>query len=223
MGKKYPARLTSPESPIPLLQRGITVQQLSDFACLVNSALTSACKSDNPGEMVTWEKVSFEEVKNAYIVPLIGPHQCSFVELVASSPQTPMWFISHWMGYSFANLIKAIIFHADCRKMSWETTYWIKPFGDVLDGGADNLVVETLRETIAGQVLASHVCVGTLLMVDQEVETFTRTWCLLEYFLTLDTSITDNPKHLIDVATVVNSNKMASGTPCAALLEMDQR
>jgi len=211
--KKYPRRLTSSESPIPLEHRGITMTQLCDFSALAESIITSRIQSGNTKNMTKWESTTLEELSTRYIVPLIRPHQCSFVELVTSSPQVPVWFVSHWMGGSFTKFMKVVTFHNNCRKTSEDDPpYWIRPFGDPADAHADELAVEKFTDTTSARVLKSSVCTGSLLVVDEGADTFGRAWCIFEYFLSLNSGIVGKKmfQHRIDVGTLTHGRKRSA-------------
>ena len=55
--------------------------------------------STNPakhGELLTPETVTLYDLNYYFIMPATKARRCSYVELVASGPQKPQWFVSHW-------------------------------------------------------------------------------------------------------------------------------
>ena len=82
---------------------------------------------DYEGNLLTPEKVNLYDIKETIIKFRTAKYQCSYVELIASSPdnQKPKWFVSHWWGEPVWAFIKCFIRHAKDRGLSWDDPYWI--------------------------------------------------------------------------------------------------
>ena len=59
------------------------------------------------------------------IKPATAERQCSYVELVASGPQVPAWFVSHWWGESVALFVRCLEQHAADHELGDDTPYWV--------------------------------------------------------------------------------------------------
>ena len=73
----------------------------------------------------TPETINLYDVNQNIILPLTKERKCSFVELIATEPQPPKWFVSHWWGEPVKNFISCLSEHAQDRKLSDDTTYWV--------------------------------------------------------------------------------------------------
>ena len=57
--------------------------------------------------------------------PLTKPFECSFVELVATGEQPPLWFVSHAWSTPLNETLSMLEWHSKCRKLDPNTPYWI--------------------------------------------------------------------------------------------------
>jgi len=130
-------------------------------------------------------------------MPLTKRFQSSFVDLVAADKQKPLWFVSHWWGTSFRETIALLNWHARCRELPTDATYWICTFAnnqhqlDELGGSLD--------DTPFAKAIRDPHCVGTCAIFDSNATTFTRIWCILEgHYSTMDVK-NIKPKFLYDL------------------------
>ena len=89
--------------------RAITVRQLK----LVRAYVEKHCASEGwtetdpnkPKDPLAAEKVNLYHLKDYLIKPCTEVTQRSYVEFVASGPQDPKWFVSHWWGESVFDFV----------------------------------------------------------------------------------------------------------------------
>mmetsp|Transcript_89191 Transcript_89191/g.170916 ORF Transcript_89191/g.170916 Transcript_89191/m.170916 type:complete len:650 (-) Transcript_89191:82-2031(-) len=196
-----PAIYRSRGSTIPETElRAITLGQISDLAALIQQVLAKAVIEDRFVGRVGWNNVNMYHIDPNFVKPLTLDFRCSFVELVASGPQPPRWFVSHWWGTAFHQTVALLNFHASQRSLSMETPYWICTFAN--NQHDLSALSGSLYETPFVKAILSRQCSGTLTLLDQNVTTLERVWCVLENFVS--TNVTHErekePEHLIDVA-----------------------
>ena len=120
----------SPESGCAIEEtamRGITPEQLK----LVKAHIQRRCSAE---AWLTWagtklapKKVSLYEAARYVIKPATYLKQCSFVELIATGEQEPLYFVSHWWGEPVFDFIQCINQHSIDRKLGKTAPYWVMP------------------------------------------------------------------------------------------------
>ena len=75
-------------------ERAISVEQLANLRAKIKERYTQWI--DWNGKRLTAVRVNLYDVNQNLIKPDTEAHRCSYVELVASGPQIPKWFVSHW-------------------------------------------------------------------------------------------------------------------------------
>ncbi len=103
-----PCRITQPEF------RGITLAQLRnvcreiELRCQVEEwTRPSFGGSGSKTVHLRPEEVNLYDLNHNFIIPQTKRAECSYVELIASGPQPPEWFVSHWWGeVSFHDLFE---------------------------------------------------------------------------------------------------------------------
>ena len=57
--------------------------------------------------------------------------QCSYIELVATRPQPPKWFVSHWWGEPVADFVACIERHSqDHGYGHWKKDGWFETYDE---------------------------------------------------------------------------------------------
>ena len=59
-----------------------------------------------------------------FVKPLTTRDRCSWVELVATGPQKPTWFISHWWGTPFSQTLEMLDWHGHIHDLNQNDAYW---------------------------------------------------------------------------------------------------
>ena len=78
---------------------------------------------------VEWSKVCMYDVLAYVVKPATRPRRCALVELMASGPQKPHWFTSHWWGQPFVDTVACLEQHARDRSLHINKgCYWICAF-----------------------------------------------------------------------------------------------
>ena len=169
--------------------RGITSEQLANLEAFIKDVLgkVEIVETDERsplyGKRLTWENVDMYSVCKYFVKPLTEPHQCSFVDLVATAEaQPPKWFVSHAWSTPFSQTVAMLEFQRRSRGLPPTTPYWICTFAnnqhELGELGGDVL------ETPFARAIKLSGCVGTLLLVDEKCTPMTRAWCVLEAWVT---------------------------------------
>ena len=109
--------------------RGITIPQLE--AICKEFAAQCAVKgwTSIEGQLLTPETFNLYDLVKYYIKPMTEERNCSLVELVASGPQPPAWFVSHWWGEPVEAFIACLKQHREDRGLAEHTVYWVRAPG----------------------------------------------------------------------------------------------
>ena len=96
---------------------------------------------DYQGTPLAPERASLYEVCRHVIKPATLEKQTSYVELIATEPQKPIWFVSHWWGEAIFEFVWCIDQHSKdhTKKDQWGTVinkeavetcgYWVCAYG----------------------------------------------------------------------------------------------
>jgi len=106
--------------------RGISIQQLK----VVYTEIVKRCKQEGwtnkDRKLLIPETVCLYDIRDRIIMEHTRSMQCSYVELVATGPQKPTWFVSHWWGEPVMAMIRCLEQHCSNHELSEENTYyWI--------------------------------------------------------------------------------------------------
>lgn len=190
-------------------RRAMRLQQLLDLGGFIESVLQAVdVKDPNPNPefnvgRITWENVNLYHINDLFVMPLTEADKCSFMEMVATKPQDPLWFISHWWGTSFKDSLAMLRFHAKTRKLKKSSSYWMCTFANN-QHCLEELSQNDLYQTPFVKAIMSHGCIGTIaLLTEKTAMPFRRIWCVLEDFITMKEGGTKSPRHLFDVATII--------------------
>jgi len=197
-------------STIPMAHnRAIRRHQLDDLICLIKKVLETTTLQDGSRKL-TWEKIDMYQMSEAFLKPLtIRFNPCSFVELVAEAPQVPEWFVSHWWGTPVTQTAAMLKYHAEQRK---GTTWWIDSCARSLHGHERTHfpAPKDLEDAPFCKALISSSCVGTVMLLDAHGTALSRSWCLLEFALSLDMSKDKQTPHVTDMVAWNLSLKKAA-------------
>merc|ERR1719264_1280017 len=80
--------------------------------------------SPDIGKPLISTKVNLYQTNDNVIKPSTEVHRCSYVELVASGPQPPTWFVSHWWGEPVFLFLACLRQHALLRHLTAQSAYW---------------------------------------------------------------------------------------------------
>ncbi len=90
------------------------------------SRVTIKVWTDKDGQLLTPEKCNLYDIHIRIIKTRTFRKQCSYVELIATGPQKPTRFVSHWWGEPVIAMIRCLEQQCEDLKLSEETTYyWI--------------------------------------------------------------------------------------------------
>ena len=104
-GVEMPDELREQGVTIPETERrGITLRQLDLFGAFIQSVLLAVSLNDSSeysatcGERIVWAMINMYHINEHFVKPLTGhcgERGCSFVELIATTAQDPVWFVRY--------------------------------------------------------------------------------------------------------------------------------
>jgi len=175
------------------------------------------------GQAVRKDTVNLYHINDLIVMPLTGPCACSFMEMVSSGPQDPVWFISHWWGTPFLDTLRMMRLHADRRHVSMCGLYWMCTFANNQHNLAE-LSEPGILDTPFAKAIMSESCIGTVAFLDEEkASPFSRIWCILEDYVTIHFGAQKKKTQLMDFCTIIPEGECESscGTTnprCAGIL-----
>jgi len=138
-----------------------------------------------PHSRLTAEMVTLYDASELIVIPATSHRECSFVELLATAPQEPVWFTSHWWGSPVLSFVRCVAQHVEDHLLKDDTTYWVCGYAInqhkiTVDGGISANPIESAF------VKAIELAQGRVLCImDEEGTVYTRIWCCLESFICL--------------------------------------
>jgi hypothetical protein len=208
--------------------RGIRLNQINSLAALVTN-ITQAFslpidKFDKRRiSEVTWDNITMYYINTHVVKPLTKEFRCSFVELVATRPQAPRWFVSHFWGTPFKETVEMLNYHAKKRNLPDTIIYWVCTFANNQHNLAE--LKGSLEETPFVKAILSSQCEGTVALFDGEASTLQRSWCVLENFVSTSTAWAKKEKtYLYDIAAWLPAGIWTRGgdpNPAVPILRLD--
>mmetsp|Transcript_91563 Transcript_91563/g.254994 ORF Transcript_91563/g.254994 Transcript_91563/m.254994 type:complete len:511 (-) Transcript_91563:30-1562(-) len=208
-------------------QRALRMENFMQLGEFIKKVIASFEYSDTlSGVVVTESNMNLHHVNELFIVPLTAEHCCSFMELTACAAQDPLWFISHWWGTPFFDTLRMMALHADRRNVDPLACYWMCAFA-INQHDLPGLSEPDVLDTPFARAIMSPACVGTVTFLDEHNATpFTRIWCVLEGYVTLEHGSQKEPRQLFDFCTIIPEGECqgcdgALNSRCAGIL-LDQ-
>lgn len=171
---------------------------------------------------LTWDGVNLYHIQEHLVLPLTKSHRCSFVEVMATGPQSTRWFTSHWWGTPFTQTVELLRFHSKSRLLAEKDCYWICLFA-LNQHDLSDLEGE-LEQTPFFQALISDTCQGTVVLLDADATPFRRIWCLFETFVTTQALAELKLARLYDAAAWFPEGTLTYATsevPACPTLQLD--
>ena len=119
---------------------------------------------------LTAEMVRLYDADKYVIRPATVAALCSLVELLATGPQPPLWFVSHWWGEPVRDFVACIVQHARDHGLGDDACYWVCAYANN-QWTLGELDVD-LEQTSFHKALA--LSVGTVSVLDREGVAYTR-------------------------------------------------
>lgn len=165
-------------------ERGITLRQLLDVREIIYQRCEAEVwRSTNPAhhkKPLKPHEVTLYDLVEYLIKPFTKSSSCSYVEMVASTPQPPKWFVSHFWGEPVLDFIKCIQGHARDRELDNDTSYWICAYAKNQHIGNAGVREHPTKSSF---FRAMEMAEGTVSVVDRHAKCFSRIWCSYELFL----------------------------------------
>jgi len=165
--------------------RGITLRQLRAlFEYVKKHCVQEGWYDKRTQELLTPDRVNLYHLCHWALKPLTQERQCSYVELVAESPeaQRPLWFVSHWWGEPLCAFIACLEEHARCRHLGDDAPYWVCAYANN-QWRLDEEIASDPAESAFRK--AMDVSEGTVQVIDENAVCFSRLWCRYEGFVSL--------------------------------------
>jgi len=200
-----PARLQAGHAPTPpaaacnlggdcckiedTAQRGITLEQLRGVAteirrrCVAEGWTGEFYCPDGTRETraLTPSTTNLYHLTANFIKPMTAAHLCSYVEMVARGPQTPLWFVSHWWGEPVLQFLACIERHAADHGLDADTAYWVCAYANNQHMLEKDVTTNPVESSFARAI---ELAEGRVLSVlDDAGLVFTRVWCCFELVL----------------------------------------
>mmetsp|Transcript_89956 Transcript_89956/g.160104 ORF Transcript_89956/g.160104 Transcript_89956/m.160104 type:complete len:469 (+) Transcript_89956:125-1531(+) len=162
--------------------RGITLLQLAEVLKKLKKSAEAWLASGGPkaGQAIPAEEINLYDTTQYIILPATAPFKCSYVELVAKSPQRrPIFFVSHWWGEAVSLFYRCLEQHGEDRMLAQDAPYWVCAYANNQHSlGA----AVTNNPTESSFYKALCLVEGVISVVDAEGMVFTRVWCVFEVF-----------------------------------------
>ena len=182
-------------------ERGLQLEQLDAvFAHLQRRVQSELWMARPPGGQATPvvlpEAVTLYTCATYVILPATVREKTSLVELVATGPQLPRWFVSHWWGEPVADFLACLTQHAKDRELSGESAcYWICAYANNQWELSDSLSDDPFQTSFNK---ALSMVRGTVTIIDGGGVVYSRIWCAFEAYVTITTG---RPEYKWDVYT----------------------
>lgn len=196
--------------------RAILFRQLRD----VCRHLTRRCPLEKwrnfHKQVLTPSTVTLYDLARYVIRPCTHRRKCSYVELVATHPQRPRWFVSHWWGEYIFDFVACLGAHARDRMPNerLESAYWVCAYAnnqwELGEAIADDPGKTTFHRALS-------LAQGTVAVLDKEGIIFSRIWCCYEAHVSLTSS---RPGYLFDVYTCIGNGKAVGLTDGMAVCDI---
>lgn len=158
--------------------RAITLLQLRQVFKHIERRCVTEQWVDRLGNLLTPDKVTLYDTATHVIKPATLTRQCSLVELMATGPQRPAWFVSHWWGEPVGCFLRCLEQHAADHGLDSHTAYWVCAYANNQHHVASDVTADPAESSF---VKAIELAGGRVLTVlDEAGETYARVWCILE-------------------------------------------
>lgn len=150
------------------------------------------------GEVDRPQTINLYSVVDHIIKPATQLCRCSYVELVANSPQPPEWFVSHWWGEPVVDFVACLEQHSKDRELPVDTSYWVCAYANnqwnIQADMGDDPSTSSFRR-------AMRLCKGTVSVLDPGAVCYSRVWCIFEIFISIGDRPPSDTDYLYDVYT----------------------
>ncbi|CAK9014353.1 unnamed protein product [Durusdinium trenchii] len=217
--------------------RGLRVRQLWDLTiflkrlCKTRSLLNSKHAEEcGPIKWLDWQALNLYNITDEVIKKYIPYHdrqwevneedpevarRYSWAELVSAEAQPPQLMVSHWWGGRFSDFMLVVDRVVEDRALSICTSLWVCTF-------ANNQFGESFGSQILETpfVRAIEYAEATILIVDRDAGSLTRSWCCLELHCTI---LKEKELQLYTSNGQVGSSAVSSGPLVDAISRWDVR
>ena len=106
--------------------RGISVKQLKQVYQEIKAICNKGEWKNYKDDLLTPEIVTLYDIKEKIIIARSKEKQCSYVERIATGPQKPTKFMSHWWGDRVCSMVDCLDQYIKDRELSEDNTFfWI--------------------------------------------------------------------------------------------------
>ena len=178
--------------------RGISLPQLR--AVYKHAAKHCAIEGwqDFYGKPITPTSFTHYDLCSRVICPATRIHQCSYVELVASGPQRPLWMVVHGWGEPAADFLHSVEQHSSDRALTENAFYYALVYARNFHRSEMNTSSDSSSTTKSFFRHALEGTTGLLCIVDSNASFASRVWPAYEVSIALDMARSD---YALDVYT----------------------
>jgi len=185
---------------IPLTEeRGITLPQLGAMLAFFEEHICGGEQGvlSRKGEKLEYNTVNLYDIVEHIVKPATQKKKCSYVEFVASGPQLPKWFVSHFWGQKTLEFVRCLLQHSNDRALGDDAAYWICAFAAIqwaANDAPDWIAPDWVNMYASNQWCdpeaspfqrAMRLAEGTVSIIDSYASYFERVWCCYEIWSTL--------------------------------------
>eukprot|EP00933_Yihiella_yeosuensis_P078445 TRINITY_DN8994_c0_g3_i1.p1 TRINITY_DN8994_c0_g3~~TRINITY_DN8994_c0_g3_i1.p1 ORF type:complete len:532 (-),score=91.80 TRINITY_DN8994_c0_g3_i1:1683-3278(-) len=168
-------------------ERAISMHQLYDVVHKIHeNCEPQEWKNGLTGEQLIPLGVNLYDLTTYLIKPITAKQRCSYVELVASEPQTPDWFVSHWWGEPVLLFVSCLAQHCKDRQLFSKRDdtpdtvfYWVCAYANNQWNVGAELGSDPSESSFRK---AMSLASGTVSILDPGAVAYTRIWCIFEIY-----------------------------------------
>jgi len=206
---------------ITLVQdRGITLPQLRTLLshmkkrCVDEVWKDTGEHSPTKGKRLQGQNINLYHTTELVIKPATAQRCCSYVEFVATGPQTPKWFVSHFWGEPVQQFIACLTQHCHDRMLPEGSPYWVCAYAnnqwDIAAEMGSGVQDSSFRK-------AMDVVEGTVSVLDAKAQCWNRVWCCYEVWVSIVQMRTDSYKYDMYTTTKDKAGAVGITDGCAAI------
>mmetsp|Transcript_120790 Transcript_120790/g.346978 ORF Transcript_120790/g.346978 Transcript_120790/m.346978 type:complete len:833 (-) Transcript_120790:293-2791(-) len=189
--------------------RGISLEQFRHFlerlrGWLRDNHVAGKPRAGHPEARLVWEEpcdretmIDGYDLEDAVVLPMTKEGACAYVELVAEAAQPPEWFVSVQWAAPLKELVSALEWHAEARRLPDSSTYYMFQLSERRHRGDE--ACSPLQRIVNVQ--------GVVCVLSESERTLERAWVLFELGNAM------NFGKIVDIATM--SGCLATTAPLA--------
>ncbi|CAE8615412.1 unnamed protein product, partial [Polarella glacialis] len=181
---------------------GITLQQLRALVGYVvkhcDADHWTSSNSNGPVVDLRPADVNLYELVHWVVKPATRARRCSYVELVASCSQLPIFFVTHWWGEQVQDFLACLSQHAEDRALGPDSPYWVCAYANNQWALGSEVGDDPVQTSF---FKAMSLAQGAVVVLDRNAVTYSRVWCVYEAYVALYEPLFNGKTYLYDIYT----------------------